>query len=142
VENGESRSPVRVDGSSLRILVAEDNPVNGKFVSLLLEKSGHRVSVADNGKDALELLEQGVFDVVLMDIQMPVVNGEEALVRIREKDAKRGTHLPVLALTAYALKGDREKFLRQGFDGYLSKPVEAEVLLEEIMRVTNTAIVQ
>jgi len=125
------------DGPSLRILFVEDNSINIKFGTVLLGKHGHEVSTAENGKECLESLEQGKFDIVLMDIQMPVMNGEETLRAIRAKEEKTSSHQKVIALTAYALRGEKERFLREGFDGYLSKPMEQQELIDEMKRVMN-----
>jgi len=92
-----------------------------------------------NGKEALDRLKHDHFDLVLMDIQMPVMNGDTALQLIREREAESGAHLPVIALTAYALKGDKEKYLQMGFDGYLPKPFEIKTLPAEIYRVLGTS---
>jgi PAS domain S-box-containing protein len=110
----------------LRILVAEDNPVNQRLISRLLEKRGHSVVLTGNGAQALAVLEQEEFDLVLMDIQMPEMDGLEATAALRGRE--RGTRQPVIALTAHAMKGDPEKFLAAGMDGYLAKPIRAEEL--------------
>ena len=125
------------DGPSLRILFVEDNPINMKFGTVLLGKQGHEVVTAENGEECLQALEQGKFDLVLMDIQMPVMNGEETLRKIRVKEEKTSSHLKVIALTAYALRGEKERFLGEGFDGYLSKPLEQQELIDEMKRVMN-----
>lgn len=127
--------PLNWSGPPLRILVAEDNQINIYYMRSLLERMGHHVSVAVNGREALDLIERTLFDLVLMDIQMPLMNGDEALQQIREREAGSMVHLPVIALTAYALKGDREKYLQLGFDGYLAKPVEVQTLLDEVKRI-------
>jgi len=125
------------DGPSLRILFVEDNPVNMKFGTVLLSKHGHEVVIAENGKECLQALGQGEFDLVLMDIQMPVMNGDETLREIRVKEEKTSSHQKVIALTAYALRGEKERFLRDGFDGYLSKPLEQQELFNEMKRVMS-----
>jgi PAS domain S-box-containing protein len=120
---------------SLHILLAEDNVVNQRLAVRLLEKRGHQVTVAANGGEALRLLEKSgstPFDLVLMDIQMPGMSGLEATRIIREKEKVTGKHLPIIAMTAYALKGDREHCLAAGMDGYISKPVKAEDLFTAI----------
>jgi len=122
-------------GAPLKVLLAEDNEINQQFSVALLKKMGHQVSLAENGKDALAALGKDAFDLVLMDIQMPVMGGQEALAALRERERGTGAHLPVIALTAYALKGDEEKFLAQGFDGYISKPLEVKKLVAEMHRV-------
>ncbi|HEY2461009.1 MAG TPA: response regulator [Candidatus Acidoferrum sp.] len=117
----------------LNILLAEDNPVNQRLATRLLEKRGHRVSLAANGREALEALEKGTFDLVLMDVQMPEMDGLEATAAIREKEKEGSAHVPVIALTAHAMKGDREKCLASGMDGYLTKPIR-QPELDEVLR--------
>ncbi len=117
---------------SLSVLVAEDNPVNQRLVVRALQKRGHRVSVAGNGLEALAALEREAFDVVLMDVQMPEMDGLQATRILREREAGSGRRVPVLALTAHALSGDRERCLEAGMDGYLSKPIELKHLLEAV----------
>jgi PAS domain S-box-containing protein len=121
---GDEREP----SVPLRVLVAEDNAVNQRLVSRLLEKRGHQVVVAANGREALEAVERQCFDIVLMDLQMPELDGFEATAALRAREAGRGTHLPVIALTAHAMKGDRERCLAAGMDGYLSKPIRPQEL--------------
>ncbi len=123
---------------SLRVLLVEDNPVNCTFGVSLLTKLGHGVSAVKNGGECLEVLEQGGFDLVLMDIQMPVMNGEEVLLEIRKKEQGTANHLPVIALTAYALRNDRDRFLKEGFDGYVSKPLAIDELVSEMKRVRTS----
>jgi PAS domain S-box-containing protein len=112
----------------LRILVAEDNAVNQKLVARLLEKRGHSVKIVGNGREALESLEQETYDLVLMDMQMPEMDGFEATGELRKREKQTGLHAPVIALTAHAMKGDRERCLEAGMDGYLSKPIRAQEL--------------
>lgn len=116
----------------LSILVAEDNPVNRLFLQKSLERLGHHVNCATNGQEALDHLETSDVDCVLMDIQMPVMDGSQATRYIRDK---YGDSLPVIALTAHALQGDREKYLQDGFDEYLAKPVSIEELTKVIAQV-------
>jgi signal transduction histidine kinase len=123
------------NGPALRILLAEDDQVNIKFGSLLLKKMGFEVTVVENGKECLTALEKGTFDLVLMDIQMPVLNGEEALLEIRRNKLQTGLHLPVIAVTAHAMRGDKERFTEEGFDGYVSKPLTFRELSDEMRRV-------
>ena len=123
----------REPAASLRILLAEDNAVNQRLASRLLEKRGHSVVVAGDGREALEALERGNFDLVFMDVQMPVMDGLEATAAIRKKEGASGIHLPVVALTAHAMKGDREKCLAGGMDGYLAKPIRPQEL-DEILK--------
>jgi two-component system sensor histidine kinase/response regulator len=115
--------------ASLRVLLAEDNPVNQRLVIRLLEKLGHQVAVANNGREALAALDTENFDLVLMDVQMPEMDGLEATTAIREKEKGSGTHQQIIALTAHAMKGDRERCLKAGMDGYLSKPVVSKDLI-------------
>jgi two-component system, sensor histidine kinase and response regulator len=117
---------------SLHILVAEDNAVNQQIARRLLEKRGHTVVVVADGRAALERLQQEQFDVVLMDVQMPIMDGVEATAAIRAREQQTGDWLPVVAMTAHAMKGDREKYLAAGMDGYISKPVQKEALWEVV----------
>jgi CheY-like chemotaxis protein len=114
----------------LRVLVAEDNAVNQRLASRLLEKRGHRVTVMVNGREALEALEKQTFDLILMDVQMPEMDGFEATSAIREREKHTGAHIPIIALTAHAMKGDMERCLAAGMDGYLSKPIRPQDLDE------------
>jgi two-component system, sensor histidine kinase and response regulator len=119
---------------SLDILLAEDNLVNQKLAIRLLEKRGHRVVVAGNGRDALVALEKRSFDLVLMDVQMPEMDGLEATRLLREKEMSSGQHQPVVAMTALVMKGDRERCMAAGMDGYLSKPIRP-VELDEVLDI-------
>jgi len=121
----------------LNILLAEDNIVNQRVVARLLEKQRHSVVVAATGREALEAIERASFDVVLMDIQMPEMDGYEATTALRAREIVGGAHLPVIALTANAMSGDREACLERGMDGYLSKPVRPQELFSEIHRVLD-----
>jgi signal transduction histidine kinase/CheY-like chemotaxis protein len=123
----------------LSILVAEDNPVNQRLAVRLLEMQGHAVTVAGNGLEALAALERQPFDLILMYVQMPELDGLEAARRIRRQEQGTGRHTPILALTAYALQGDRERCLAAGMDGYLSKPILPQQLQEAIARLTPAA---
>jgi signal transduction histidine kinase/CheY-like chemotaxis protein len=121
---------------SLRILLAEDNPVNQKVAVHLLERRGHHVSVAADGREAIRMLAtEGPFDVVLMDVQMPKMSGIEATRRIRTAEKAGDRRIPIVALTANAMKGDRETCLEAGMDAYLAKPIRADELLEVVERV-------
>jgi two-component system sensor histidine kinase/response regulator len=130
VESGEGR---------LRVLVAEDNLVNQKLVIRLLEKQGHRAIVANNGREALQALEQGPVDLVLMDVSMPEMDGFEATAIIRKQEALRGGHVPILAMTAHAMQGDREKCLAAGMDSYVSKPIQPLELFRAIGDLLSSA---
>jgi signal transduction histidine kinase/DNA-binding response OmpR family regulator/HAMP domain-containing protein len=125
---------------ALRVLLAEDNPVNQKFAIRVLEKAGHAVVVANNGREAVERWQGDQFDVVLMDVQMPEMDGFEATGRILdlERQAESTTHTPIIAMTANAMKGDRERCLEAGMDGYVSKPVKRQTLFAEIDRLLRT----
>jgi PAS domain S-box-containing protein len=119
----------------LRILLAEDTEINRKVALRLLEKQGHSVTVAGNGREALLALERQPFDLVLMDVQMPEMDGLEATAQLRRAEQATGRHVPVIALTAHALKGDRERCLEAGMDGYVAKPIRQQELLEAIDRL-------
>jgi CheY-like chemotaxis protein len=108
----------------LKVLLAEDHPINQRLAIHLLEKRGHTVVTVENGQEAVEAVRDGCFDVVLMDVQMPVMGGFEATAAIRAMERERGGHLPVVAMTAHAMKGDRERCLEAGMDDYLSKPLQ------------------
>jgi two-component system, sensor histidine kinase and response regulator len=116
----------------MRILVAEDNPVNQELALHLLERRGHSVILAENGRLALEAVGKHNFDLVLMDVQMPELGGLEATQAIREKEKTSGAHLPILAMTAHAMQGDRERCLAAGMDGYLAKPLDPKKFLETV----------
>jgi signal transduction histidine kinase/DNA-binding response OmpR family regulator len=116
----------------LRILLVEDNNLNAKVVTRMLEREGHSLQLAGDGRQALQALENENFDLVLMDLQMPVMGGLEATAAIREREKKSHTHIPIVALTANALHGDRETCLAAGMQGYATKPVEKKLLLEAI----------
>jgi CheY-like chemotaxis protein len=118
----------------LRILVAKDNSVNQVLAVRLLEKRGHSVTVAGNGKEALAALEKDTFDLVLMDVQMPEMDGFEAKAAIREKEKASGHHLPVIAMTVHAMAGDRERCVEAGMDDYITKPIQPQELSELLKR--------
>jgi signal transduction histidine kinase/ActR/RegA family two-component response regulator len=121
--------------ASLRVLLVEDNAINRKIASSMLSKRGHSVSIAANGLDALEKLAGGHWDVVLMDCFMPVMDGFEATRLIRRNEAETRQHIPIIAMTANAMEGDRERCLAAGMDEYLTKPVRAERLCELVERM-------
>jgi signal transduction histidine kinase/CheY-like chemotaxis protein len=124
-----TRHSLQEESGKLRILLAEDNPVNQKVASTLLQRRGHYVVIANDGYEALAALEHATFDVVLMDAHMPNLGGFETTARIREKEVGTGAHLPIVALTALAMKGDRELCLKAGMDAYISKPIRVNELL-------------
>jgi CheY-like chemotaxis protein len=121
--------------SPLHILVAEDNPVNQRLSVRMLEKMGHLVAVAQTGKEVLDALRAARFDLVLMDLQMPEMDGFAATREIRTAEQDGREHLPVIAMTAHAMEGDREECLAAGMDGYLAKPTNSEELRQMIERV-------
>jgi PAS domain S-box-containing protein len=132
-ERYESASPsFQNSGPSLRVLLAEDNPVNQALATRILEKLGHKVKVANNGKEAVERAQAEEFDIILMDVQMPEMDGLEAAGAIRAAEAGTGRHIPIVAITAHAMKGDRERCFNAGMDGYLSKPIRIEELRRAI----------
>ncbi len=122
-------------GPALRILLAEDNPINQKVAAIMLEKMGHRVTVVGDGRQAVEALGSHDFDAVLMDVQMPEMDGFEALAAILARSHEPRMRIPVIALTAHAMKGDRERCLDAGFSGYLAKPVQSDAIREELARL-------
>jgi|GEM_PF-589258 len=125
-----ARSARRLD-----ILLAEDNPINRKLAVRLLEKMGHTVTVAENGRQAVSALERHGFDLVLMDVQMPELDGLDATRTIREQEVATGRHVPIVAMTAHAMKGDRERCMEAGMDDYLSKPINAAELFNAIEKL-------
>jgi CheY-like chemotaxis protein len=126
----------------LRILLAEDNAVNQRLAIRILEKRGHAVTVAGNGREALAALGREPFDVVLMDVQMPELDGFEATAVLREQEKSVGGHLPVVAMTAHAMKGDRERCLAAGMDDYVSKPLQAKELIRVVEGMASPATVE
>jgi len=126
---------IRAERPRYRILLAEDNPINQKVATRVLERRGHTVVTASDGRKALECLERERFDLVLMDVQMPIMDGFKATAAIRKKERASGDRLPVVAMTAHAMKGDRERCLAAGMDDYLSKPLRPEDLFRTIDRV-------
>ena len=123
------------NAAPLRVLLAEDNFVNQKLAVTMLHKRGHQVTVANDGLEALDALERGAFDVVLMDVHMPRMGGFEATAKIRENERARGGRVPIVALTALAMTGDREKCLQAGMDAYVSKPINAADLFGTLNRL-------
>jgi CheY-like chemotaxis protein len=117
---------------NLRILLAEDNPVNQRLATKLLEKRGHQVTVTATGREALHCVQEQNFDVVLMDVQMPDMDGLEATALIREWEKNRERRTPIVALTAHSMKGDRDRCLAAGMDTYVTKPFDAAKLIEVV----------
>ncbi|MGJ5816498.1 response regulator [Paludibaculum fermentans] len=125
----------------LRVLLAEDNAVNQRLAMRMIEKSGHATVLAGNGREAVEMFEQERFDLVLMDVQMPEVDGLEATASIRKLEQERGSHTPIYAMTAYAMRGDEEICLNSGMDGYLSKPIQIQQLIGLLKAVSSASAV-
>ena len=141
LESAEQRA-ADARATGLRILVAEDHPVNQEVARQILQRLGHRVVAAADGRAALAALEQsgrGAFDLVLMDVQMPVMGGLEATAAIRNAERASGTHLPIVALTAHAARGDRERYLEAGMDGYVTKPIDGAELSRVIDQLVPPA---
>ncbi len=131
-ETEKAVTPTAEGIKKLRILLAEDNKVNQKVASTMLTKRGHLVTIAENGKQALDILSRELFDLVLMDIQMPEMDGYEATRVIRQQEKTAGAHIPIIAMTAHALKGDREKCIEAGMDDYIAKPIKMEELFKVV----------
>jgi signal transduction histidine kinase/ActR/RegA family two-component response regulator len=141
-EEGPAVAPARPEPISLgplRILVTDDVAMNQLVARRLLEKQGHHVKVASSGREALDLLEGERFDLALFDVEMPDIDGFEATSVIRDREKRSGRHLPIVATTAHAMTGDRERCLKAGMDGYLSKPLDANAMADEIRRVMSLA---
>jgi signal transduction histidine kinase/HPt (histidine-containing phosphotransfer) domain-containing protein len=136
-DSGGSQPQVAEPGRLMDILLVEDNALNRRLAQHVLEKAGHTVVSADSGVAALSALERTRFDLVLMDVQMPDLDGIETTMRIREKEKTTGARVPVLALTAYAMPSDRERCVAAGMDGHLVKPIHPATLLEAVKRVQN-----
>ena len=130
-----TRHALRESRRHLHILLAEDNLINQKVAAGMLEMQSHTVVVVGDGRQAVAALEREAFDLVLMDVQMPEMDGFEATTRIRERERGTGRHVPIIALTAHAMKGDREKCLQAGMDGYVTKPILAQDLFTTIAKV-------
>ncbi len=119
----------------MEILVAEDNLINQKLATYMLTNLGHKVVIAANGQEALDKFRAGNFDVILMDVQMPVMDGFEATQLIRAAEKESGSRTPIVALTAHAMKGDRERCLEAGMDDYISKPINNKELTDALARI-------
>ena len=134
-----TRHSLRENSNHLRILLVEDNNVNQVFALRLLQKAGHTVALAGNGREALTALDRELFDVVLMDVQMPEMDGFEATAAIREKEKGSGNHLPIIAMTAHAMVGDKERCLAAGMDDYITKPIRRQELADVLKRYSSVA---
>jgi len=137
-----TRHSLRETRRKLNLLLAEDNVVNQTLATRLLEKLGHQVTVANNGVEAIEHWQSGLFNAILMDVDMPVMNGYEATERIRELEKSKDQHIPIVAMTAHAMQGVREECLRHGMDGYLSKPINTEALWSELDSISQGVSVE
>jgi len=124
------------DGAPSYILVAEDNLVNQTIATRLLERRGFQVELARDGREAVEKFRRKAFEAILMDVQMPEMDGFEATLAIRQIESAAGGHVPIIAMTAHAMKGDRERCLSAGMDGYISKPVRPAELVAAIRSLT------
>ena len=131
--------PKELPERRLHILLAEDNAVNQRLAASLLERRGHRVTIAPNGREALAAMARQAFDVVLMDVQMPEMGGFEATAAIRKKEESTGAHVPIIAMTAHAMKGDRERCLAGGMDEYLTKPLDSRRLCALVESLVSTS---
>ena len=140
LREGHSLAVEKHEPSGLTILLVEDNAVNQALATRLLEKMGNRVTLARNGLEALAAIEKKMFDLVLMDVQMPEMNGFEATSILRKQEKSGGQHVPVIAMTAYAMKGDRERCFEAGMDGYVSKPIVRSELTEAILNVLSRQV--
>jgi signal transduction histidine kinase/CheY-like chemotaxis protein len=130
-----TRHSLREENSEIRLILAEDEPINQILAVAALEEGGYAVTVAENGREVLEFLEKGKFNLILMDIQMPVLDGFETTRAIREHEKTTGAHIPIIAITAHAMEKDRQRCIEMGMDGYIPKPINIETLKEEIQEV-------
>ncbi|MBF0344436.1 MAG: response regulator [Nitrospirae bacterium] len=132
-----TRHKMRESKKRLNILIAEDNEINQKIIVRMLQRYGHGTSMAGNGKEAVRMYKEQAFDLVLMDVQMPEMDGFEAVNLIREGEKEAGMYTPIIAMTAHAMKGDMERCIESGMDGYVSKPIKVDDLIAEINRLTE-----
>ena len=139
LESKQTIPPILKAVKPLHILLVEDDAINQKVICKILNERGHSVKTADNGKEAVECCEKDSFDVILMDIQMPVMNGIEATQRINFLENEK-RHTPIIARTAYAIAGDEEKFLSMGIDAYVTKPLQMELLFASLDKVTSNTL--
>jgi len=121
---------------SMRVLLAEDNEINQQVAVEFLQMRGHQVRIANNGKEVLQALATDRFDIILMDVQMPQMDGFQATAAIREKEKTTGNHIPIVAMTGYAMKGDRQRCLDGGMDAYICKPIRSQELFEIVESFT------
>jgi CheY-like chemotaxis protein len=134
-----TRHTIRESENKLHVLLVEDNMINRKLAVKMLETRGFTTKVASHGKDALSLLKEERFDLILMDVQMPVMDGLTATAEIRNLEMKTGTHIPIIALTAHAMDGDRERCLQAGMDDYVSKPFDPQEFFRVIDQVISSS---
>jgi two-component system CheB/CheR fusion protein len=134
LEQRENKWAAVWESPPINILLAEDNEINRNIFTTLFQKSGHVLTIAFDGIEALSQWEKGGIDLILMDVQMPGMDGIEATKLIRESERETGGHTPIIALTAYAMREDRNQFLNLGFDGYVSKPIQIWKLKKEMLR--------
>jgi two-component system, sensor histidine kinase and response regulator len=137
VDDNQTNRAITSPSRTLRILLAEDNRVNQAVASRHLAKLGHTLVIANNGQEAIDLLQQPTFDLLLMDVQMPELDGFLATKRIREHEKSTHGHIPIIAMTAHAMKGDRARCLAAGMDGYVTKPLNPEEVAAAILTVLH-----
>jgi len=140
VQEAVAQLPKATRSKSLRVLVAEDNPVNRTLAASILQRAGHEAILVTNGKEAVDAMERERFDAVLMDVQMPVMGGFEATRLIREREARSGRRTPIIAVTARAMKGDREDCFAAGMDGFAAKPIQSAKLLDMLDRLGSESM--
>jgi CheY-like chemotaxis protein len=132
-------TPTATAVSGLRVLLVEDNSVNQRLALALLQRDGHSVTVVDNGRAAIEALSATAFDAILMDVQMPEMSGLDATAEIRARERTTGGHVRIIAMTAHAMQGDRERCLAAGMDDYVTKPIRLPELRRAIQPVASAA---